>query len=108
MERFNPSQRHNPWTNYQPYFNLDILMADERIHKELRNDVQEIKITMVRIDEGIKRINGSVARHEKEIVNNQRVSNKNALAIAGIRGKIAIVAGSISTIVGGVVAYIFK
>ena len=81
---------------------------NEVTHKEFRKDINEIKVTMARIDEGVKRINGTVDRHETAIQFNSKLNNQNSNAIAGIKGKITMIAGGVSLAISAIITAAFS
>ena len=81
---------------------------NDKIHEVFRKDIQEIKVTMARIDEGVKRINGTVERQELAIISTSKLANKNTTAIAGIRGKITTIASGISIGISALVTLIIS
>ncbi len=68
---------------------------------QLREDVSGLKIVLARVDEGIKRINGSVQRHEEQIFKHEGF-------IESTKARVAFVATIVSTIIAGLIGLFFK
>ncbi len=81
---------------------------DTEIHNFFKKDLDEVKekisnlqITMARVDEGIKRINGSIQRHEEAIFKHEGF-------IESTKARVGIVAGIISALIAGGITLIIK
>ena len=84
-------------------------MTDKILSKleDMQKDIVKIKISSARSEEHLKNLNGTVKRHETDIVDIQKLQTKVQLGIGKLLGIVTVISGMVSLVIGSLLK-VFK